>query len=1227
MKHFRCELAIAILVFSQIAAMGQTSMLPLGDPATLPPAPSTAVGYPSRAANLDIQSQFAQPPAGYGEIPFWWWSGDPLDKKRMDWQLEQLHKMGISGVQVNYCHKDTKGWPTYLNTPEIFTDSWWDFYSHASQTAGKYNMGIGLSTYTLDWNKSDNLFNRIVYNDPEFNACSLSGRQIAAVKMGDKISLARSGNHIAFAAYELNNNMLSDGWKIDEPDTNEALEYTGASPRPLSGKDNQLVIWEFTWSKNPGTINPIHPESGQRVIDKYFQPFEDHNPGKTAKGLNYFFNDELNIGCGGWQWAADFPEQFKIYKGYDFYSKAPALFGNSMGNITPKVRMDYNDVQIYLAEQRYFKPIYLWHYTRGMTYGCDNNGRGLQPTAYGDYYRIIRWYSAPGHDTPGGYADFLKDKVSSSIANVYQRPRVWLEGYHSLGWGATPDRLMYATNENFVYGCTLLNLHGLYYTTHGSYWEWAPPCYHFRMPYWEHFGTFLKYFERLSFVFSQGTLQSDIAIMYPTSPSMAGLGQNQQQATKTAFDAAKIIYNSGRDITFLDDQSVLRATIKPATTIAPAKLCVSGIEFSVYVLPSVEAVRWDVLNKLRDFQKAGGKVVCIGQKPTISDRAGENDPELNQLVNSMFPEKDSADWTTQIASFPQDVKGTQAVKYLHRKIGNKDLYMILGARKNVELSFRVTGIPARWDAMTGKIFPMIVTGQQDGYTTVQMPLESNQATVIAFTPGQATITDLKTLPAKTVEKMDIAGAWGFKLLPTMNNQFGDFRLPITEDNKLIGAEARRFKFRSCQPNEDISAMLQSDYNDSSWEQVTGGFGQQFWINSTDANTKLDINKLPNADSRNYRFSWQLGIEGNPGHQGYHGLKKNINDNFIALGSRASGLNEQWFRQENPAKRYYLTSWFSFKGEATVQKGGILPCEVYLDGNPISLETKTINLTGKKQKLVLVYASAGRGFWFLEKGVQPQRTAQKEAADIPAGDNTRPEIANPTPLSMSWFDCDYVPFSAVGEQQSLYRFKAPAGLKSMVITTSDLVIQAPAVFVNGQAIPVTKTASQFKRSQRFTAVLPQTESNPAVVVIKAAVPEGIEAGSYFPQPIKLETEQGTINSLGDWSKDGTILDTYSGGAVYSKTITVSDPQAASKSTILNLGKVAATAEVKINGVSAGVLVASPWTIDITGLLKSGDNKMEITVYNTLSNNYQTIPSNYRGDNTSGLIGPVSISFEN
>ena len=88
---------------------------------------------------------------------------------------------------------------------------------------------------------------------------------------------------------------------------------------------------------------------------------------------------------------------------------------------------------------------------------------------------------------------------------------------------------MLATRENYLYGCTLRNLHGLYYSTYGSHWEWAPPCHHFRMPYWEHMDVFLKYFERLSYLLSQGHLVADVAIVYPVAPYEADMNGDSKQ--------------------------------------------------------------------------------------------------------------------------------------------------------------------------------------------------------------------------------------------------------------------------------------------------------------------------------------------------------------------------------------------------------------------------------------------------------------------------------------------------------------------------------------------------------------------------------------------------------------------------------------------------------------------------------------------------------------------------
>jgi hypothetical protein len=366
------------------------------------------------------------------------------------------------------------------------------------------------------------------------------------------------------------------------------------------------------------------------VIRGFFQEFQDHNPGKSSKGLNYFFNDELHIGVEKFAWNPDFPEEFARRKGYDLLEVLPAMW-NDLGNLTPKVRMDYADVRMALMEERYFKPIYDWHAARDMIFACDSGGRGTDPHEFGDYFRVTRWYSAPGHDTPGGSADLIKGKVDSSIANLYQRQRVWLEGYHSMGWGATPERLMFATRENYLYGCTLLNLHGLYYTTYGSYWEWAPPCYHFRMPYWAHMDAFLDYFKRLSYLLSQGHFVADVALVYPVAPFEAEM--NGQAATQTAFELARQLMGAGISFEFIDNDSLARAAVEDGRLDVKN----AGAAYQALIIPNMEAVRWPTIEKAAAFAQAGGRVYCVGALPSVSDRAGRNDPELTALNDRAFP--------------------------------------------------------------------------------------------------------------------------------------------------------------------------------------------------------------------------------------------------------------------------------------------------------------------------------------------------------------------------------------------------------------------------------------------------------------------------------------------------------------------------------------------------------------------------------------------------------------
>ena len=225
-------------------------------------------------------------------------------------------------------------------------------------------------------------------------------------------------------------------------------------------KDNKLVcdFGNETWKLigvyaeklNP-SYDPMHPLSGKAYNQYFFGKFEKALPDNGSGMLNFFFSDELNFRVSGNIWDDSFAREFKKRKGYDVVPYLDALFVD-IGDITPKIKLNYNDVVVALSEENFFKPVYQWHQDRGLIFGCDHGGRGKDVAEFGDYFRTQRWNQGPGSDQPMLSKDIVKAKVASSIAHLYNRPRVWLEGFHSSGWGTSSADVTDAIFANIVTG-------------------------------------------------------------------------------------------------------------------------------------------------------------------------------------------------------------------------------------------------------------------------------------------------------------------------------------------------------------------------------------------------------------------------------------------------------------------------------------------------------------------------------------------------------------------------------------------------------------------------------------------------------------------------------------------------------------------------------------------------------------------------------------------------------
>ena len=999
-------------------------------PTLLSVASESPSGWPDRSPDCNVWKGFRAPPSGYGNVAFFWWLGDPLTKERLSWQLERMRGMSFSGLQINYAHSDTGGQLygyTYASDPPLFSEEWWTLYGWFMQESKKQGIAISLSDYTLGisqgwkWDEAIAAYPEIMGSVLECRTLDFrAGETIEHPLPPETLCV---GVMIGNEYRSLADNITADNLRWAVP------ENIGAN---TNGSGKIYIIYRVR--KTP-SIDPMHPKSGNAVIENFFQPFEDRHPGETGKGLNFFFSDELDFRVGGRLWNDFFAKEFQRKKGYDIRPELAAIFAD-IGPRTVKIRLDYYDTLVTMSEENYFRPIYEWFRERGMTYGCDHGGRGRDVTEFGDYFRTQRWNQGPGSDQPGLGKDVVKAKVASSISHLYERPRVWLEGYYGSGWGTSTEQLTDATWSNFLMGYNLLSLHGLYYSTHGGWWEWAPPCNHWRMPYWKHMQLYTSAAERMSYILSQGTHVADVAVLYPVAAAESGVAGD---AVPTAFSLCETLYRNRIDMDFIDYESIDRAVIRDG------KMCVSGEEYRVIVLPAMRAIRYQTLEKAIEFQLAGGIVLAVGAMPEYSDRIGENDPEVRRLVDLIPVKNRLNDAAAVVAELRKrivldlEITGSddQNAFFMHRRIHGGDMYALYGISHGAEVVLRAGGNVALWDVWSGE--PVSAEAAKVSNRTTAADLAAGRTRLrLDATPESLYLVfiygDLKTddemtesdaigniveNTARDSEMLTVLdGEWECEFLPTMDNRYGDFQWPsVPGDDGLIGPQARRFRWMresaemavNAGRDDVVPAPAAIGFDDSAWKKYTYAFGPKFRLlgpvpatgetamksESLDAfeSQLADADMLPEGDVSidgmnrtwtDFDFSWRFGVEGDPGHQGYHGLKERMYDSFIRLGTfEQSGHLNTIRRPESEGTRYWLRSTLTVDEDidAVILRDGLVPAAVWVDGKRIDPNAATVRLRQGTSVVLLRYDRPGIGYWIV---VRPDSAFATESGGTLAG---------------------------------------------------------------------------------------------------------------------------------------------------------------------------------------------------------------------------------------------------
>jgi hypothetical protein len=470
-------------------------------------------------------------------------------------------------------------------------------------------------------------------------------------------------------------------------------------------KDTLYTLIDFLDPKATDTYLKVIYEAYEKVVGDEF--------GKTVLG---FRGDETDF-TGVSPWTPKLLETFQEKKGYDFKPFIPQIFGG--GRLTTeaqRAKADYWDVWSGMFRDNFYKRMEDWCTARNMEFMVHLNHEELMLSGGGDmihnegsFFRDMRYVGVPGVDNlnqigPGIVADF--PKLAGSAAHVMGRPLVWDEEGGGLG-----PKGKFVVDYQLVRGINYMNIRGLN-SADGASIGW--------------------YVSRAQHLLAIGRPAAAVALLHPTD----SMWLNDKAADDDTLKLVTQLLEYQIDFDHIDADE-----LASVVTLDGAGLKnLSGQTYRAAIVPTSTVIQKAVLERLRKFAAAGGKVIFVGRTPTlVVDRTFLNaggPPDLS-FATLVEPSPNITDRVVA-ALPPPDVKLDNAcppIKYLHRALKDGDVYFFFnesGETQSRTATLAGTGPAEIWDAMSGTIHPLDAITSAPGSVTLPLTLTNYEARFIVL---------------------------------------------------------------------------------------------------------------------------------------------------------------------------------------------------------------------------------------------------------------------------------------------------------------------------------------------------------------------------------------------------------------------------------------------------------------------------------------------------------------
>jgi hypothetical protein len=715
----------------------------------------------------ELQHQFRNPPDDARIMMRWWWFGPTVTKAGLERDLRQMKAGGIGGVEIQPVYPvvlddASKGGKTLPYLSAEFLDA----LKFAGDKARELGLRVDL-TLGSGW----------PYGGPSVPINEAASRlRVERVKTAGQRApippIAEGEKLLAAFAGRREIADLKDGY--------------ATLPVELTGPPGPTEVSFFIASRTGQQVKRAAVGSEGFVLDHYDRAAVEHYLKNTGDRLMQAFGarppyavfcDSLEV--FGSDWTGDFLEEFQRRRGYDLRPLLPALTGD-IGADTAAIRHDWGQTLTEIFTDRFLIPMRDWsrRYNtkfRIQGYGIppmtlSGNALADLPEGEGSQWKVVRaarWASSASHL-------FGKPVTSSETWT-------WL---HSPSFRATPLDVKAEADLHFLQGINQLIGHGWPYTPGAGdgveYPGWrfyAAGVFNEKNPWWIVMPDLTRYLQRVSFMLRQGQPANDVALYLPNHDAWAGYTSGQVHALievlrdRVGPDVMPAILESGFNLDFFDDDA-----LKSAGRVENGALALGANRYKAVVLPGVERIPLETLQKLEQFAAAGGTVIATRRVPNVAPglKAGEDEKKrIRAIAAKLFEDpmakghfvRDERSGLGEKLGFllqPDVVLKPAApdVGFIHRHTETAEIYFVANTsntKQAVQATFRVSGMSAEaWDPLTGQIAPVEPMAQSAQSVTLQLRLEPYASQLLVFSRQPASAPAAE---AASTRLLDLGRDW------------------------------------------------------------------------------------------------------------------------------------------------------------------------------------------------------------------------------------------------------------------------------------------------------------------------------------------------------------------------------------------------------------------------------------------------------------------------------------